>query len=71
MTSGQRLSGFGTGETPVDSYTPDVVDISDSNTHCGTKHSVSEFGDSLHAIVVPQAPLRTCSSTSSLEDKYR
>ncbi len=26
MTSGQRLSGFGTGETPVDSYTPDVVD---------------------------------------------
>lgn len=26
MTSGQRLSGFGTGETPVDSYTSDVVD---------------------------------------------
>ena len=26
MTSGQRLSGFGTGETPVDSYTADVVD---------------------------------------------
>ncbi len=55
----------------IRTHTPDVVDISDSNTHCGTKHSVSEFGDSLHAIVVPQAPLRTCSSTSSLEDKYR
>ncbi len=26
MTSGQRLPGFGTGETPMDSYTPDVVD---------------------------------------------
>lgn len=26
MTSGQRLSGFGTGETPMDSYTSDVVD---------------------------------------------
>jgi len=26
MTSGQRLSGFGTGETPVDSYTSDVTD---------------------------------------------
>lgn len=26
MTSGQRLPGFGTGETPMDSYTSDVVD---------------------------------------------
>ncbi len=26
MTSGQRLSGFGTGETPMDSYTSDVTD---------------------------------------------
>lgn len=26
MTSGQRLPGFGTGETPIDSYTSDVVD---------------------------------------------
>ena len=26
MTSGQRLSGFGTGETTMDSYTSDVVD---------------------------------------------
>lgn len=25
MTSGQRLSGFGTGETPMDSYTSDVT----------------------------------------------
>lgn len=25
MTSGQRLSGFGTGETPMDSYTADVT----------------------------------------------
>lgn len=26
MTSGQRLSGFGTGETPIKSYTSDVTD---------------------------------------------
>lgn len=26
MTSGQRLSGFATGETPIDSYTSDVTD---------------------------------------------
>lgn len=26
MTSGQRLSGFGTGETPIESYTSDVTD---------------------------------------------
>lgn len=26
MTSGQRLSGFGTGETPIGSYTSDVTD---------------------------------------------
>lgn len=39
----------------------DVVDISDSNTHCGTRHSITEFGDTLHAIVVPQVPIRACS----------
>ena len=55
-------SGEGTFKYMIRTRAADVVDISDSNTHCGTRHSVAEFGDTLHAIVVPQAsPMWACS----------
>lgn len=58
----EQGSGEGTFKYMIRTRAADVVDISDSNTHCGIRHSVAEFGDTLHAIVVPQAtPMRACS----------
>lgn len=57
----EQGSGEGTFKYMIRTRAADVVDISDSNTHCGTRHPIAEFGEALHAIVVPQTPIRACS----------